>query len=285
MTESPQKHVLNRIRGSMSQFSEKERQIATYILRNPQLIIHTTINQVADDLGIAEATVFRFCRRLGFKGYQALKIALAAEVVAPIEDIHEEISEEDTTLEVTEKVFQSNIQAIERTKEIQNEKTIDTIIDHLIRSNGVYFFGNGGSGVVAQDAQHKFLRLGVNAHAYCDTHLQLMATSQLTSHNIAFFISHTGANIDILEVVEMAKERGVFTVAITNFAKSPLSEAVDVSLYTVSEETEYRTEALASRIAELSIIDALYVNYHIKTLEKSTAAVNRMRQAISKKRL
>ncbi|WP_277673900.1 MurR/RpiR family transcriptional regulator [Piscibacillus halophilus] len=285
MTESPQKHVLNRIRGSMSQFSEKERQIATYILRNPQLIIHTTINQVADDLGIAEATVFRFCRRLGFKGYQALKIALAAEVVAPIEDIHEEISEEDTTLEVTEKVFQSNIQAIERTKEIQNEKTIDTIIDHLIRSNGVYFFGNGGSGVVAQDAQHKFLRLGVNAHVYCDTHLQLMATSQLTSHNIAFFISHTGANIDILEVVEMAKERGVFTVAITNFAKSPLSEAVDVSLYTVSEETEYRTEALASRIAELSIIDALYVNYHIKTLEKSTAAVNRMRQAISKKRL
>ncbi|MFD2639057.1 MurR/RpiR family transcriptional regulator [Piscibacillus salipiscarius] len=285
MTEQSQKFVLNRIRGSMSQFSEKEKQIATYILRNPQLIIHTTINQVADDLGIAEATVFRFCRRLGFKGYQALKIALAAEVVAPIEDIHEEISEDDSVLEITEKVFQSNIQAIERTKEIQNGNTLEQVIDRIIKSDCVYFFGNGGSGIVAQDAQHKFLRIGVNAHAYADTHLQLMATSQMTKNNIAFFISHTGANIDLLDVVEMAKERGVFTVAITNFAKSPLSEAVDVPLYTVSEETEYRSEALASRIAELSIIDALYVNYHIKTLEKSTSAVNRMRQAISKKRL
>lgn len=285
MEDTTHKYVLNRIRGSMTHFSEKEKQIATYILRNPQLIIHTTINQVADDLGIAEATVFRFCRRLGFKGYQALKIALAAEVVAPIEDIHEEISEDDSAIEITEKVFQSNIQAIERSKEIQNGEIIDQVVEQLVKANGVYFYGNGGSGIVAQDAQHKFLRLGVNAHAYCDTHLQLMATSQLTENNIAFFISHTGANIDILDVVELARERGVFTVAITNFAKSPLSEAVDLSLYTVSEETEYRTEALASRIAELSIIDALYVNYHIKTSADSTAAVNRMRQAISKKRL
>nr|WP_267195378.1 MurR/RpiR family transcriptional regulator [Filobacillus milosensis] len=285
MNDTTNKHVLNRIRGSMTQFSEKEKKIATYILRNPQLIIHTTINQVADDLEIAEATVFRFCRRLGFKGYQALKIALASEIVAPIEDIHEEINENDTPLEVTEKVFQSNIKAIERTREIQNSDTIETIVDKLLKSEGVYFFGNGGSGVVAQDAQHKFLRLGLNSHVYTDSHLQLMAASQLTENNMAFFISHTGANIDLLDVVDVVKENGAFTVAITNFAKSPLSEAVDLALYTVSEETEYRTEALASRIAELSIIDALYVNYHIKNLEYSKAAVKRMRNAISKKRL
>ncbi|GEL77743.1 MurR/RpiR family transcriptional regulator [Tenuibacillus multivorans] len=285
MNDTSNKHVLNRIRGSMSQFSEKEKKIATYILRNPQLIIHTTINQVADDLDIAEATVFRFCRRLDFKGYQAMKIALASEVVAPIEDIHEEISENDSTIEITEKVFQSNIKAIERTREIQNEESIDEATNQLIKANGVYFYGTGGSGVVAQDAQHKFMRLGVNAHVYTDTHLQLMSASQLTENNVAIFISHTGANIDILDVVEVAKENGVFTVAITNFAKSPLSEAVDLSLYTVSEETEYRTEALSSRIAELSIVDALYVNYHIKNLEHSKEAVKKMRKAISKKRL
>ncbi|RPF54312.1 MurR/RpiR family transcriptional regulator [Aquisalibacillus elongatus] len=283
MTET--KQVLNLIRGSMSQFSDKEQKIARYILRNPQLIIHTTINQVADDLDIAEATVFRFCRRLGFKGYQALKIALASEVVETVVDIHEEISEDDSPIEVTDKVFHSNIKAIERTNEIQNEESIKTVIDKLTETKNVYFYGNGGSGIVAQDAQHKFIRLGINAHAYMDSHLQLMSASQLNNQCVAFFISHTGANVDILDVVEVAKEKGAFTIAITNYAKSPLSKAVDIALYTLSDETKYRTEAISSRIAELSIIDALYVNYHIQNLEQAKNAVSEMRRAISKKRL
>ncbi|MDV2582192.1 MurR/RpiR family transcriptional regulator [Alkalibacillus haloalkaliphilus] len=279
------KQVLNLIRGSMSQFSEKEQRIAKHILRNPQLIIHTTINQVADDLDIAEATVFRFCKRLGFKGYQAMKIALASEVVEPIVDVHEEISEDDTTIEVTNKVFQSNIDAIERTGDIQDEEAIQIVVDKLSHYKNAYFYGNGGSSIVAQDAQHKFIRLGINAHAYTDSHLQLMSASQLNDQCVAFFISHTGANVDILDTVEVAKEKGAYTIAITNYAKSPLSNAVDLPLYTVSEETEYRTEALSSRIAELSIIDSLYVNYHIQNLDEAKNSINEMRKAISKKRL
>ncbi|SEA76134.1 DNA-binding transcriptional regulator, MurR/RpiR family, contains HTH and SIS domains [Thalassobacillus cyri] len=285
MIEAPAKHVLNRIRSSYTQFSEKEKLIADYILEDPENIIHATINQVSDDLMIADATVFRFCKRLGFKGYQAMKIALASEIVNPITDIHETINEDDSELEITEKVFQSNLNAIENTRAIQSREGISKALELLLDAKNVYFFGNGGSGIVALDAQHKFMRAGLPVNAYTDTHLQLMAASQMKEEDIAFFISHTGSNKDILDVVEVAKENHVKTIAITNFAKSPLTKAADVCLYTVSQETEYRSEALSSRIAELCIIDALYVTYSMKKQDQSQEALQKMRDAISRKRV
>ncbi|WP_085506215.1 MurR/RpiR family transcriptional regulator [Thalassobacillus devorans] len=284
MAEAPS-HVLKRIRSSYQQFSEKEKQIADYIISNPEKIVHSSINQVADDLKVADATVFRFCKRLGFKGYQALKIALASELVSPIKDIHEEIIEDDTEMDIMKKVFQANINAIEYTREIQNENNFTKVLDIILNAKQIHFYGNGGSGVAAQDGQHKFMRSGLPSHAYTDTHLQLMAASQLTSEDAALFISHTGTNKDLLEVVDVAKQNGVPTIGITNYAKSPFSKAVDVCLYTVSPETGYRSEALASRLAELSIIDALYVNYSVKKKEQSQKAMAKMRKAISRKRL
>ncbi|GGC85609.1 RpiR family transcriptional regulator [Thalassobacillus devorans] len=284
MAEAPL-HVLKRIRSSYQQFSEKEKQIADYIISEPEKIVHSSINQVADDLKVADATVFRFCKRLGFKGYQALKIALASELVSPIKDIHEEINEKDSEMDIMKKVFQANINAIEYTREIQNEKNFTKALDIITNAKQIHFYGNGGSGVAALDGQHKFMRSGLPSHAYTDTHLQLMAASQLTNEDAALFISHTGTNKDLLEVVDVAKQNGVPTIGITNYAKSPFSKAVDVSLYTVSPETGYRSEALASRLAELSIIDALYVNYSVKRKEQSQEAMAKMRKAISRKRL
>ncbi|MFT7791491.1 UNVERIFIED_CONTAM: MurR/RpiR family transcriptional regulator, partial [Escherichia coli] len=102
-------NCLGKIRSYYARLSEKEKKIADYILENPEKIIHSTINELAEDLGVADATVFRFCKRIGFKGYQAMKIALASEVIEPIQQIHEEISENDSVKTVTEKVFKSNV--------------------------------------------------------------------------------------------------------------------------------------------------------------------------------
>ncbi|MBM7551715.1 MurR/RpiR family transcriptional regulator [Thalassobacillus pellis] len=278
-------HVLNRIRSSYQQFSEKEKRIADYIISQPENIVHSTINQVADELEVADATVFRFCKRLGFKGYQAMKIALASELVNPIKDIHETITEDDSDMDILNKVFQANINAMEYTREIQNEKTFQEAVSYIIEAKQINFFGNGGSGVTAMDGQHKFMRTGVISQAYTDTHLQLMAAAQMTSSDVAIIISHTGMNKDILEVVDVAKENGVKTIGITNYAKSPFSKAVDICLFTVSQETVYRSEALASRLAELSIIDALYVIYSLKNKEASQEALLKMRKAISRRRM
>ncbi|MEC3884116.1 MurR/RpiR family transcriptional regulator [Halobacillus sp. HZG1] len=285
MIEAPTKHVISRIRSSYTQFSEKEKLIADYILENSEEIVHSTINQVADDLMVADATVFRFCKRLGFKGYQAMKIALASEIVNPIQDIHEKISEEDTDFEITEKVFQANIRALETSRDVQNPLSLKKAMEYLVEADRVFFFGSGGSNILAMDAQHKFMRTGMEAYAYPDTHLQLMSASQMRETDVAVVISHTGSNQDILDIVDVAKENHVKIIAITNFAKSPLTKVVDLSLYTVAEETEFRSEALASRIAGLSLIDSLFVNYSVKMKEQAQTATQRMRDAISRKRV
>ncbi|WP_106495897.1 MurR/RpiR family transcriptional regulator [Lentibacillus sp. Marseille-P4043] len=278
-------HGLASIRSNYGKFSDKEKKIADYILHNPQNIIHHTINQVSDELNVAESTVFRFCQRIGFKGYQALKIALAAEIVTPMKDIHEKINDGDSMATVSEKVFRSNMKTLEDTLHILDGMAIEQAVEAILAANKVEFFGNGGSALVAFDAYHKFVRSGLQVSSNLDSHMQLMTASQLTDKDVAILISHSGSTKDTLDVLQVLKEKKVKTISITNFAKSPLTKEADISLYTVAEETDFRSEALSSRIAQLSIIDVLYTNVMITRKEKGKEALQNMRKAISLKRL
>ncbi|MEJ6529484.1 MurR/RpiR family transcriptional regulator [Exiguobacterium sp. USCH10] len=274
-----------RIRGAYSTLSKKEQRIADYILKQPEQIIHHTINQVADDLDVAESTVFRFCQRVGFKGYQALKIALASDVVAPLQDIHEDITETDTALEIAEKIFSTNGKTIESTRQILEGDSLEKTVELFLGARRIEFFGSGGSAVVALDAYHKFVRSGLQVSAMLESHMQLMSASQLTTADVAVVISHSGASKETLDIAKLLKEKGVPTIAITNYAKSPLSKIADVSLYTVSQETAFRSEALASRIAELSLIDALFTAVMMRRGEAGRASLQQMREAISSRRI
>lgn len=274
-----------RIRGAYSTLSKKEQRIADYILKQPEKIIHHTINQVADDLDVAESTVFRFCQRVGFKGYQALKIALASDVVAPLQDIHEDITETDTALEIAEKIFSTNGKTIESTRQILEGASLEKTIELFLGARRIEFFGSGGSAVIALDAYHKFVRSGLQVSAILESHMQLMSASQLTTADVAVVISHSGASKETLDIAKLLKEKGVPMIAITNYAKSPLSKLADVSLYTVSQETAFRSEALASRIAELSLIDALFTAVMMRRGEAARVSLQQMREAISLRRI
>lgn len=254
-------------------------------MENPRNIIHMAINQLSDELGLADSTVFRFCQKIGFSGFQAFKIALAAEVVNPIQDIHERIEVGDSIKTVTEKVLRSNMKALEDTLSIFSPDSMEKAVDLICHAHTIGLFGNGGSGIVALDGYHKLLRIGLNTFANLDSHMQIMSAAQLGPKDAAVLISHSGSTKDILDVLHILKDRKVPIIGVTNFAKSPLSKEADVTLYTVSEETDFRSEALSSRIAQLSLIDALYTNVMIKKGNKGKAALDRMRKAISLKRL
>ena len=280
-----QKFALAAIRGSYRHFSEKEKKIADYVLNDPKNIIHLTINQIADELGLAESTIFRFCQRIGFKGFQAFKISLAAEVVAPLKDIHEKIEEGDSISTVTEKVFRSNIKTLEDTLQIVDSEAMEQATEKLMKARKIDFYGNGGSAMVAMDGYHKFVRLGLQVSMNLDSHMQLMAASQLQSDDVAIVISHSGSTTDVLDVLRVLKEKGVTIISVTNFAKSPLSKDADIALYTVSEETDFRSEALSSRIGQLSLIDALYTNLMIARGDEGKKALQDMREAMIHRRL
>lgn len=278
-------NCLGKIRSYYARLSEKEKKVADYILENPEKIIHNTINEVAEDLKIADATVFRFCKRIGFKGYQAMKIALASEIIEPIQQIHEEITEDDNEKTVTDKIFQSNIRTLENTLQILDGTSIKTAVDLLMQANRVEFYGTGGSSVVAMDAFHKFVRTGIKAFAFIDSHFQLMSASQLSDKDVAVVISHSGTNKDTINILKTAKKNGAKTIGITGYPKSPICQLSDVALYTSSEETEYRSEALSSRIAQLSLIDALYVNIMVLNNEKAKHSLKKVREAILETRI
>lgn len=278
-------NCLGKIRSYYARLSEKEKKIADYILENPEKIIHSTINELAEDLGVADATVFRFCKRIGFKGYQAMKIALASEVIEPIQQIHEEINENDSVKTVTEKVFKSNVRTLENTLEILNGHSIQKAVEFLLQANRVEFYGTGGSAVIAMDAFHKFVRTGIKAFSFVDSHFQLMSSSQLSEKDVAVIISHSGTNKDTINIMKTAKNNGAKTIGITGYPKSPIGQNTDVALFTSSEETEYRSEALSSRIGQLSLIDALYVNVMILNKNIANQSLERIRNAISDTRI
>ncbi|MCB7070494.1 MurR/RpiR family transcriptional regulator [Caldibacillus sp. 210928-DFI.2.22] len=279
------KNCLGQIRSHYARLSEKEKKIADYILNNPENIIHSTINDVAEDLNVADATVFRFCKRIGFKGFQAMKITLAAEIIEPIQQIHEEISESDDERTVMEKVFQSNIHTLKSTLNLIDETAIEQAVDLLLKAGRVDFYGTGGSAVIAMDAYHKFIRTGIKVFTFMDSHFQIMSASQLTKHDVAVVISHSGTNKDTINILKTAKRNGAKIIGITGYPKSPLAQNSDVVLYTSAEETEYRSEALSSRIAQLSLIDALYVNVMKLNKEKAKKSLDKIREAIVVTRL
>ncbi|WP_071393773.1 MurR/RpiR family transcriptional regulator [Bacillus tuaregi] len=280
-------NCIGKIRSNYARLSEKEKKIADYILDDPDKIIHGTINEVAEDLNIADATVFRFCKRIGFKGYQAMKIALASEIITPNQQIQEdiEISDDDDAKTIADKVFQANIRTIENTVEILDHTAIQKAVNLLLYSNRVEFYGTGGSAVIAMDAFHKFVRTGIKAFAFIDSHFQLTSASQLTESDTAVIISHTGTNKDTLNILKTAKRNGAKTIAITGYPKSPIAQHADVALYTSSEDNEYRSEALSSRIAQLSLIDALYVNLVVLNKEKAQRSLEKIRSTISETRM
>ncbi|ASS92251.1 RpiR family transcriptional regulator [Aeribacillus pallidus] len=240
-----------------SKLRDSEKKIIEFIERNREETIHLSITEVAERSETSESSVVRLCKRLGYKGFQDLKIHLAREVIAPEKQIHEVIEKGDDVVMIKKKVFQSNIQALYDTIEVCSDDEIRKAVDAIANARLIEFYGTGGSGTVALDAQHKLLKLGIKSFAYIDSVLQAMSASVLTNQDVAIGISHTGSNKDVLAAMKLAKEAGATLICITSSSKSPITKISDIVLQTASKETLFRTDAISSRIAQLTIIDIL----------------------------
>lgn len=233
-----------------------EKHIADWIFENPGKIISISIIELAEQCGCGEATIVRFAKRLGLSGYQELKFSLAAEGGGSPVSTH--ISAQDSAFEIYSKVCNDIYISLEKTKESLNSECLAEAAKKICSANKIVLFGLGNSAAIAIDASHKFLRAGLNAVAYTDNHMQVIAASHLGEGDVAIGISHSGSSKDIVEALKIAKEHRALTVAITNSGKSPILKQSDIVLATSSEETKYNILALNSRIAQLAIIDTLY---------------------------
>jgi len=263
-------NCLGTIHSQYHKFSEKEKMIADYILEKPEIVIHRTINEVADDLNIADATVFRFSKRIGYKGFQAMKIALASEVMSLTQTIQKVLPEAESSETLMEKIFSSNIRTLQKTLELNDQDSIKKTIDIIRQANRVEFYGTGSSSLIAMDGFQKFVNAGIRAFSIQDPHYQLKTAAQLTENDAAIFISHSGSTKETMNILKIAKETGAKTIGITSFPKSPISLNVDIALYTNSEETDSYSSTFTSQIAQISLINAICVNIlHLNGLCKT----------------
>ena len=258
-----------------------EKKVAGFLMQNPAAILPLSISDLAEKCDCGEATIVRFARRLGFEGYQDLKISLAQE--ENIKSVSDNIQDTDSPIEVFEKVINDIYCSLEKTKQVLNGDYLKGVCEAIQKSNKIVILGLGNSSSVAIDFSHKLLRLGLNAVAYTDNHMQAIAVSHLDENGFVIGISHSGSSKDIIEALKLAKLKNVKTAGITNFGKSPIVKYCDYILNTSADEVNYRILGLNSRIAQLAIIDSIYC-YLVCHIENAMQAINETEEALNVKK-
>lgn len=276
--------VLGRLRGFRSARFEAGQKVAEYILAHPQDVMHASVTEVAEAAQVSEATVVRLCQRIGYNGFQDLRVSLARDMVEPTKFIHEDVKPGDDATIVVQKVLHADIEALTETLKVLDVADVQRAADMILQAKRVEFYGIGFAGLVAIDASYRLLSIGVNAVAQSDSHMQAVSASLSGPDVVVVAISHSGSSKEIVDALRLAQEAGAHTVCITNYAKSPITAYADVALYTAAAETVFRAEAMASRIAELSIVDALYVSVALARMPESLDNIAKTARALAAKR-
>ncbi|CAN5613318.1 SIS domain-containing protein [soil metagenome] len=233
-----------------------EKAVADLILRDPVRAMDFNMAGLADAAGVSEPTVMRFCSAIGFDGFRSFKITLAQTIALGLPVTLSAIHQDDSTDDVTEKIFSHTISSLDRARRNLDSASITSAVDLLAGASEILFVGAGASGIVAQDAQQKFPLFGVPCQAPTDYHQQFIAATMGDERTVTVAISNTGRTQTTIRVAEAAKQAGGSVISITG-DEGPLSELADLDIRASTfEDTDYYTPTF-SRLAGLVIVDIL----------------------------
>ena len=249
--------VLQKIHDLLPKLSKTEQRVAAYILENFEKVTSFTVSDLADGSGASDATVVRTCKSLGFASFQDFKVSMARNLASPLRTSFSAVAPGDTPEVVVDKIFQENIYTLQQTQNALCSKQVAKAAEFLLNAKRVLIFGLGESNAVAMDLQHKLMRLGMTAIAYTDSYLQQMAAVIAGEGDVVIAISHQGDSVDVVEATRQCRACGAKVISLTSAAKSPLAKTSDVTLTTVSRETQFRLNSISSRLAQFTIVDCL----------------------------
>lgn len=263
--------ILAYIHSRYSSFTNTEKKVADYILENTKEVIYMSITDLAEACGVGESSVFRFCKTLKLRGYQEFKIELAHSMNTDDEmsQITSKVTLEDTIGELSSKMLTATVHALTETHDLIDSKDVGDAVEMIIQGERIHFFGVGSSLMTALEAKNKFMRITNKTDCTIDSHLQIMSASLMTESEVAVLISYSGSTKDTIEVAKVAKERGAKIIAITRFAKSPLTSYADVTLLCGANEGPLQGGSLTAKISQLYLLDLLYMEYYKQTNEQS----------------
>ncbi|MFV2197680.1 MurR/RpiR family transcriptional regulator [Nocardiopsis sp. LOL_012] len=282
---SPVPTIVLRIRSLLPSLAPAERRVAQRVIDDPGRVAASSITRLAGDCATSEATVIRFCRTIDFRGYRELRLALATEVgrtsgarsgaPEPVGDIHPD----DRLSTVVRKITATDARAVQETGAALDVDVLRAVVDALATARRIDVYGVGASGFVGADLRRKLHRIGLTSFAWTDAHAMLTSAALLDGRDVALGFSHTGTTLDTVRALAEAGRRGARTVAVTNFPRSPVGRA-DHVLTTAARETTFRSGSTASRLAQLTVVDCLFVGVAQSRRAESRGALETTREAV-----
>ena len=256
----PVGNVFDKINTEYYELTSAEKKVADYAVIHQQRTQFMSISELAEEAGVAEATISRFCRRLGYKGYGAFKLAIAnatavaGGAVPPPDEVRPADSEE----EMARKVYDADLAAMSQTLELIDPEAIRRAADLVMSAARVLCMGQGGSMILSQECAHLFSTVQPNFTAVVDSHLQAIAAAQLTPGDVVFYFSYSGSTEDLVKNLRIVRERKARVILVTRFPKSPGAAYADVVLQCGSREGPLQGGSVAARVAQLYLLDVLF---------------------------
>lgn len=266
----PFSEVYNRVAEKYSSMTKKEKKIADHFLKEKNGLELITITELAEACGVADSTIFRFCKILGYNGYNDFKLAVAkaqgkAQHDQNQPDCNQEIdiniSQNDTIATTSHKLVTTYEVALKQTEDLLDHECVAQAARILRDSNRVYCFGQGGSLITAMEAWSRFLTVSTSFTTVQETHLQVITASLLTDRDTIWFFSYSGSTKDMVDILAPAHKRGTKIIVVTRFKKSPATQYADVVLICGSNESPLQSGTIVAKIAQLFVIDMVYQEY------------------------
>jgi DNA-binding MurR/RpiR family transcriptional regulator len=272
------------LKAAISSLKPTERKAAEYILEHPEEVVNASVQKVAALASVSEATLIRLCHSLNFKGFQELKLRIAADMSKNTDefDSYQEIQIDGPISELIASISHNNMRSIQDTLTVLSNESLEKAIDVMSKAKKIVIFGVGASAVIAMDLKQKLTRINY----WCETGLgldeQATLAANMDERDVAFGISYSGQTKNVIDSLELAKENGAVTLSLTRFGSNPVANTADINLFTSSLENSIRSGAMASRIAQLNVIDILYVGIARKDHERHVKYLEKTRKAVSK---
>jgi len=270
--------ILERIHASYYQLTAAERKVADFVLAQHHQVQFMSITQLADECGTAEATISRFCRSLKLKGFNAFKIELARHG-APVPQTGNHPA--DTPAGRRQEIAHLAIDAVNQTIELVNPALVQEAVELIEKAPRVMCIGSGGSLIMAAECAHMFSTVTGKVYSVSDSHMQMSAAATLERDSIILLFSYSGATTNGLQVLELARQRGIKTILVTRFPKSPAAKLADIVLRCGSNEGPFQFGSVAAKVAQLVVIDVLFQEYYSRNTESCEENIQSIASALS----
>lgn len=254
--------ILDTIGALQNSLTKTEKKIANGILSQPDLLSQCSLSEVAQQLDVGEATFIRFCRTLGFKGYTDFKLDLAIELATQEREsialLDTDVSEWDKPKEIASKLQASLNNVVAETINLLDYDVLEKVVDELRRAKRIFLFGVGSSGLTAEDAKHKLMRIGLHTDAVTNNHFMYMQASLMSEGDVVLGISHSGYSEETTKALRIARENNATTIALTHNLRSPITEVADYLLINGNRQGQMQGDSIGTKMAQLFVLDLIY---------------------------